>query len=121
MASIPFPRFLPQAKTKRTVRTCPAHRAWVRRHYCSVPNCKRLPIESAHVRDGTDGGAGMKPSDCWVISLCTFHHLEQHRIGERAFQEKHSIDLLELAKHFARRSPHWLKLSRMQGALTWPT
>ena len=114
MASAMLPMCRPQAKTKRSVRTCLAHRVWVRRHYCSVPGCKYLPVECVHVRDGTDGGAGMKPSDCWVISLCTFHHVEQHRIGERAFQEKHSINMLELAKLFARRSPHWRKLSHMQ-------
>jgi hypothetical protein len=72
-----------------------------------------LPIECAHVRTGTDGGAGLKPSDKWSVSLCTFHHREQHRIGEKAFEVRYSIDLRALAKEFARRSPQWLKLARM--------
>ena len=94
-------------------RTCPAHRAWVRRHHCSVPGCHRMPIECAHVRRGTDGGLGLKPADRWVISLCVFHHREQHSIGERNFELKHDISMLDLAREFARRSPHWAKLSKM--------
>jgi hypothetical protein len=65
------------------------------------------------VRGGTDGGTALKPSDKWVISLCQFHHREQHQLGERSFEERHSINTRELAREFARRSPHWLKLSRI--------
>ncbi|MFL6728287.1 MAG: putative HNHc nuclease [Sphingomicrobium sp.] len=82
----------------------------MRRHHCSVPRCDRLPIECAHVRIGTDGGAGLKPSDRWVISLCRSHHREQHEIGELSFEEKYSIDLQALAREFVRRSPHKQKL-----------
>jgi hypothetical protein len=56
---------------------------------------------------------GMKPSDRWVVSLCEHHHREQHRLGERAFEEKHSLDLRELAVEFARRSPFRSRLERM--------
>src|SRR4051794_12145742 len=91
-------------------RTCTAHRAWVRRHYCCVPECKRLPIECAHVRIGTDGGTGMKPSDRWAISLCAHHHREQHRQGEATFEATYGIDLRALAQEFSRRSPHRNKL-----------
>lgn len=94
----------------RGVRNCPAHRAWVRRHHCSVQGCERLPIECAHVRRGTDGGTSFKPSDKWVVSLCSEHHREQHAIGESAFEKRHGICLRELATLFARRSPHWQKL-----------
>lgn len=91
-------------------RECWAHRAWVRRHHCSVPGCLRLPVECAHVRIGTNGGMALKPSDCWVISLCRHHHAEQHRIGETAFAERYGLDLIELALEFSRRSPHAEKL-----------
>lgn len=91
-------------------RTCPAHRAWVRSHHCSVTGCKRLPIECAHVRTGTDGGTSLKPSDRWVISLCATHHREQHSIGESAFEQRYGLSLKEVAALFARRSPHWKKL-----------
>jgi hypothetical protein len=65
------------------------------------------------VRIGTDGGMAMKPSDKWIISLCASHHREQHQIGEEAFERLYSVDLISLAKEFARRSPHWPKLAAM--------
>ena len=101
-----------QRPTRRAggARECPAHRAWVRRHHCSVPGCDQLPVECAHVRTGTDGGTALKPSDCWVISLCRRHHAEQHRIGETAFAKRYGLDLIELAQEFCRRSPHADKL-----------
>lgn len=105
MPELRFPSRLPSERRKRCPRTCAAHRAWVRRHRCSVPGCRRMPIECAHVRTGTDGGAGLKPSDRWTISLCQFHHLEQHEIGEPAFEGKHDLDLRALAREFADRSP----------------
>lgn len=92
-------------------RECPQHRAWVRQHHCSVPNCTRLPIECAHVRVGTDGGMALKPSDKWVVSLCAGHHAEQHRMGEASFSKRYGINLFDLATEFARRSPHLHRLS----------
>ena len=103
-----------RVKTKRVKtrsRSCPAHRAWVRKHHCCVPDCRRLPIECAHVRSRTDGGTALKPSDRWVVSLCSYHHQEQHRLGEMRFQEKYQIDLARLAKHFETLSPHRFKLA----------
>lgn len=90
----------------------PAHRKWVRGHACSVPGCEGRPIECAHVREGTDGGVGMKPSDRWTISLCREHHAEQHRIGEGAFERRHGLNLRALAEEFARRSPYLKRSSR---------
>ena len=87
-------------------RECPGHRAWVRRHHCCVPGCLNLPIECAHVRTGTDGGVGLKPSDRWTVSLCSAHHAEQHRIGEARFELRYGLDLKGLAMAFAARSPH---------------
>jgi hypothetical protein len=87
-------------------RECTGHRAWVRRHHCCVPSCLNIPIECAHVRTGTDGGVGLKPSDRWTVSLCSAHHSEQHRIGERRFEVRYGLDLLALARLFAAKSPH---------------
>jgi hypothetical protein len=105
MPELVLPRLKPKPPRERVKRSCPGHRAWVRRHDCSVRGCRRGPIECAHVRSGTDGGAGLKPSDKWTISLCEFHHREQHRVGEKAFEKTYSIDLRLLAEEFARRSP----------------
>jgi hypothetical protein len=48
---------------------------------------------------------GVKPSDRWTISLCHFHHVEQHHLGERAFEAKHDLNMIELASEFAKKSP----------------
>ncbi|WP_343039923.1 putative HNHc nuclease [Sphingomonas piscis] len=110
-----LPRYIKRVKAPSPERSCPAHRAWVRRHACSVPGCANHPCECAHVRRGTDGGTALKPSDRWVISLCPDHHMEQHRIGEPAFERKHGICMAELAEEFARRSPHCKQLCRTSG------
>ncbi len=109
MASL-MPRRIRRTRERSERRSCPAHRTWVRRHHCSVPGCLAIDIECAHVRSGTDGGIGLKPSDKWCISLCRAHHAEQHLIGEAAFEQKHVLDLSSIAAEFARRSPHrdWL-------------
>ena len=105
MASL-LPRRIVKPRRVAEQRACPAHRAWVRRHHCSVPGCEGLPIECAHVRRGSDGGVALKPSDRFAVSLCQAHHAEQHRIGEAAFEQRYAIDLLAIAEAFARRSPH---------------
>ena len=107
MPDVRLPPMLGRAKPDNPSRSCPAHRAWVRRHGCSVPGCNSLLIECAHVRRGGDGGMGLKPSDAWCISLCSRHHAEQHKMGEKRFEQRYGIDLGALAKEFARRSPRW--------------
>ena len=111
-----LPKRLKRRCRKHDERRCPAHRAWVRSHACCVPGCQRTPIECAHVRRGSDGGIAQKPSDWWCISLCWFHHSEQHQLGETSFERKHNLDLLGLSMEFARRSPHRLKLRYLNGA-----
>lgn len=87
-----LPNRLEREKTREpSSRECPAHRAWVRRHHCCVPGCLGRPIECAHVRRDTDGGVALKPSDCWSISLCRDHHLEQHQVGELAFERRYGV------------------------------
>ena len=106
-----IPGLVPRKRSQPDFRNCPAHRAWVRRHSCSVPACIQLPIECAHIRIGTDGGMALKPSDRWTISLCRVHHAEQHRLGEVAFSKQYDLDLLNLAREFTRLSPHRNKLA----------
>lgn len=89
-------------------REWPRHRAWIRRHDCSVPNCagaKEWPAECAHVRTGTDGGTAIKPSDWWTLPLCAAHHVQQHAMGERAFEREYRIDMKRIALSLARQSP----------------
>ena len=107
-----LPKLLERGGRRRNERSCPAHRAWIRRHHCCVPGCQSRLIECAHVRGGTDGGQSLKPSDKWAISLCRNHHREQHQIGENRFANLYGLDLCELALEFARRSPHRERLPR---------
>ena len=110
MPELRFPSQRLARPPRRQARSCPGHRAWVRRHDCCVTGCKRSPIECAHVRLGTDGGCGLKPSDRWAISLCWLHHREQHQIGEAKFERKYELDLTALATEFAKRSPFRWKI-----------
>lgn len=89
-------------KRKRWI--SPSHRDFVRSHCCSACGSS-VSIEVAHIRNGTDGGASLKPSDYFTVSLCKLCHAEQHSIGERTFWENAGIDALELAEAFAKKSP----------------
>ncbi len=91
------------------------HLKWIKGCRCSVEDglCEGR-IEPAHVRLGTDGGTGMRPSDCWVVPLCAGHHAEQHSrkgpaAGEYTFWNKRGIDPKELAMSYWNLSPHGRK------------
>lgn len=120
MVTLRLPNRLERPKRVAPSRECPAHRAWVRRHHCCVTGCLNQPIECAHVRRDTDGGIGLKPSDRWSISLCRIHHVEQHQIGEAAFEKRYGLDLRELAKAFAKSSPHRAKLQSVSSSFPDP-
>lgn len=81
------------------------HRKFVRSHGCCVLGCMGTPIEFAHVRSAANSGTALKPHDAFGISLCSFHHGQQHRIGQPAFQSLYGLDLAKLAAEFTRRSP----------------
>lgn len=95
-------------------RRSPAHRAWVRGFACCACG-STTTIECAHVRTGTDGGMGMKPSDRWCISLCKDCHARQHSLGETTFADMHQIDMRKLAMEFFAASPHRRKLGAAHG------
>ncbi len=76
---------------------CPAHLRDIRRREClltgkSGHQCEGR-VRACHLRQGTDGGTGTKPSDCWTWPGCDGAHAEQHRIGEPRFQAKYALDL----------------------------
>ena len=103
------PRIKRESDRKNAGKRSPAHRKWVRGHACSA--CGSMTaIECAHVRVGTDGGTGLKPSDKWCISLCRDCHAEQHILGEQSFESVRGINLKALAEAFFRQSPHRMKL-----------
>lgn len=91
---------------------CPAHLKWIRGFVCAVADkhdCEGK-IEAAHVRTGTDGGMGVKPSDCHAIPLCASAHREQHNIGEAAFERKYQISMRLIAATLWARSEHRKKV-----------
>ena len=59
-------------------------------------------IEAAHVRRGTDGAMGVKPSDNYALPLCEAAHRLQHKIGEESFEMLFGISMLERAAYYWR-------------------
>lgn len=96
-------------------RRCAAHLGWIRGRECAfadVGGCSGR-IEAAHVRLGTDGGTGLKPSDVYCWPACSGHHAQQHQIGEPAFAALYRVDLIALSTSYAMASPHWARLREM--------
>lgn len=109
-----FPARLPK-KPKRDSRwRSQAHCTHVRGHACSIPGCKGMPIEVAHVRLGSGTGAGQKPHDFLTVALCSDHHRQQHTIGEATFWQNYqrasgkTVD--ELIDFFCRTSPRAMQI-----------
>lgn len=100
-----LPARIPKKRNRSERWRSQAHCGFVRSHHCIVPGCQGMPIEVAHVRDGSDAGTGRKPSDWFTVACCRDHHSEQHRIGEKSFARRHGIDLHALAAEFAAASP----------------
>lgn len=98
------PRNVTESKRKPNLRLRRSHREFVARLPClrcghvSTPD---EPNECAHVRMGTDGGAGLKPSDRYTVPLCAKCHRTasdaQHRIGEPAFWGRLGVDPTDAA------------------------
>jgi hypothetical protein len=70
---------------------------WIRGFRCLVEGkldpCSG-PVEAAHVRKGTDGAGGEKPSDWWQVPLCVGHHEHtQHIQGEETFERKYGVNM----------------------------
>lgn len=65
------------------MRRDPKHLAFIRRLFCCA--CGGAGPEAAHLRRGSDGGIGLKPSDCYVVPLCGRCHRKQHSDGEITF------------------------------------
>jgi len=93
-----IPRTVSRGKPKPDLRRRARHLAFVRQLPC-VACGKAAPSEAAHVRSGSDGGAGMKPSDRYSVSLCTSCHALQHEFCELTFWSVLRIDPLNAALH----------------------
>lgn len=123
MTRLPQRRTRPKMNVRQSaIIRCPAHLAHIRRLECAI-FCKMNAtkttqheceghIEAAHVRTGTDGGTGIKPSDSFSIPLCQRAHRHQHQIGESAFEACWSIDMKAIAAELWKRSPAGIKWRR---------
>lgn len=90
---------------------CKAHLQWIRGCLCLMltSECSG-PIEAAHIRNGTDGGMGQKPSDCYTVPLCRHHHAMQHAVGEKTFWA--GCDPLKFAAELWKASPARIRMER---------
>jgi hypothetical protein len=84
---------------------CPEHLAWIRHQPCCVDGCSGRAVPH-HVRTGSSGGMGMKPSDDKTVPLCAAHHAEFHRLGVHTFEDMYDVDLRQIAARFAAASPY---------------
>lgn len=105
-----------------------AHKKWVRGHECAIKHKSEKtdgekyvgfkrhdcigPIQSAHVRCGTDGAGNIDPSDCFTIPLCVGGHRCQHDLGEPEFERRYGIDMRKIADALWARSPARAKIER---------
>lgn len=84
-------------KEPKVRRVCLPHQRWIRKEWactsCGTMGDEFNPIEAAHLRLGTGGGTGLKPSDRWILPLChKCHQRDQHQHGEVSFYKKLGID-----------------------------
>jgi len=91
-----IPRTVSRGKPKPDFRRRTQHLAFVRQLACVVCG-KAAPSEAAHVRSGSDGGAGIKPADRYSVSLCADCHALQHQFGELTFWSVLRLDPLNVA------------------------
>ena len=110
---------MPDDQPETTARHNPAHLKFIRSLPCLA--CGKFPpSQAAHIRCGTDGGIGLKPSDRYVVPLCDACHAAQHQLGERSFWAAVDIDPLPYAsalwaypEHEKVRLAAWSRNSRL--------
>ncbi len=84
-----------------------SHLTHVRKHACVACDAS-APIEAAHVRLGSDGGLGRKPSDWFAVPLCGGPqgcHQRQHAMGEGSFWRMVGKDPQAVIAELIRTSP----------------
>lgn len=103
MPRVRIPRTVPASNRGPDPRRSRGHLDFIRGLPCCV--CGKAPrSEAAHVRSGTDGGMGLKPSDKFTVPLCSRHHREQHQVGEVSFWASRNVDPTGLAEHLWSKS-----------------
>jgi hypothetical protein len=96
MPAARIPRAVARGDAKLSFRRRSQHLSFIRQLACVVCG-KAAPSEAAHVRSGSNGGAGMKPADRYIVPLCSDCHSLQHQFGELTFWSTVRIDPLNVA------------------------
>ena len=113
LARVPLPRKKPKAAKRASRWRSQAHCNHVREHACSIGECTTGDvIEVAHVRMNSGAGVGQKPDDWRTVSLCRFHHQQQHNVGERTFWA--GLDVERLITDFIATSPRRAQIEQAQ-------
>lgn len=92
-----IPRDVIKAKRQPNPKRAALHLAFVRDIGICLACGISGPTQAAHVRRGTDGGTGTKPSDKYAVPLCPECHVRQHRVGEVTFWGELGVDPLDVA------------------------
>lgn len=110
-----LPQRIPKPPKRASRWRSQAHLSFVRSHRCCVRDCNAMPIEAAHVRNGSGAGIGRRPDDHRAVSLCRDHHAEQHRLGEETFWRTVAMrDVEALIIEFCRASPKRLEIEAVK-------
>lgn len=101
---------------------CQSHLKYVRGFMCAIEGrdghvCVGK-IEAHHMREGANGGIGMKPDDSTCVPLCSEGHRLFHTVGVDTFQARFKCDLVKLAADMWRSSPHRRKYELEHSAPT---
>lgn len=86
----------------RLKRRWPEHDSFVRSLRCILADkpghiCNS-PVRACHFRTAANSGTGLKPPSWELWPGCDLAHVgEQHRLGQREFERRYSVDLHDIA------------------------
>lgn len=69
---------------------------WIREQPCVVTGMMGETIVAHHVRVGTGGGMGLKPSDYFCVPLDSHQHMLLHQIGERTYWSQRCVSVFNV-------------------------
>lgn len=65
---------------------------------CGIQANEVISVVPAHIRRGSDGSMGRKPSDNFALPLCTLCHGIQHQKGEVTFWQESAFGSVDQAR-----------------------
>jgi hypothetical protein len=92
-----IPRSVIKAKTRPNPRRAAVHLAFIRDIGICIACGAEGRCQAMHVRNGSDGGMGLKPSDKFTTPGCPSCHARQHKVGELTFWGELGIDPFDAA------------------------